>query len=180
MIKRLISTKSLCQCVAGSVALLSLNGFAGEPIATKYQFDEKDVQWAMEAGDSSVSGQAFIKLEDGSFKGCDGFTMELLPVTDYSKERIFTTYKSFEQGQILISQNPPKFTPDPKAFHDLVIKKKCGEGDKFSFENVSAGEYFVMAFIFWKDEAENKMQGGGVMKKITLGKNKDLNVTLKN
>ena len=63
-------------------------------------------------GTSTVTGKAFLKLADGTFKNCAGFNVELLPVAAYSHERIVRTYGNDEQGQIRMEQDPPKFTPD--------------------------------------------------------------------
>jgi len=138
---------------------------ATEPLPLESHFSEDELQWLKEEGTATVKGKAYIKLADGSYKGCDGFNIELLPATSYSSERIQKTYGNTQQGQILISQNPPKFTPDPKAYHELTLKAKCGENDAFVFENVPQGRIFRYGFYhlagirffqntsrWWRDE----------------------------
>jgi hypothetical protein len=141
--------------------------YAEKPLPLENRFSAEDLEWVQQKGKAIVKGKAYIKLENGSYKGCDGFNIELLPVTGYSRERIQKTYGNTQKGQILISQNPPKFTPDPKAYHELTLKAKCAEGDNFVFEDVPQGEYYVMAFIFWREsEGAKGLEGGAVMKHL--------------
>ena|SRR5690606_18215797 len=146
-----------------SVILASHYSHASDPISLESKFDHNEISWVKKKGDASIEGEAYIKLEDGTYKGCSGFNIELLPAADYSNERIYKTYGNNNSGQILISQNPPKFIPDVKAYHELVLKTQCNANNEFSFSNVHPGDYYVMAFIIWNDT-----QGGGVMKRVAL------------
>jgi hypothetical protein len=164
-----------------SLFYLSCGLHAAEPLTLENSFSAEELEWIKEKGKATITGKAYIRLEDGSYKGCDGFNMELLPTTAYSSERIQKTYGNTEQGQILISQNPPKFTPDPKAYHELSLKTTCGEGDTFVFQDVPQGEYYVMAFIFWRGSEESKsLEGGGVMKHLRVASDDVHEVVLKN
>ena len=69
---------------------------------------------------------------------------------------------------MLLKDNPPKFTPDHPQYHELVRKTVCDEKSFFTFDDLPAGDYYVIAFIIWKDEKEQS-DGGAVMKKISLG-----------
>jgi len=85
----------------------------------------------------------------------------------------FKTYGNNQQGQILLEQNPPRFTPDVKEYHEMLLKGSCDARGKFNFENVAAGDYYVMAFIIWKTgPAEGaSSSGGAVMKRIRVEPN---------
>lgn len=146
-----------------SVVLLSNFSYSSETIPLKSSFDRNEVSWVREKGTASIEGEAFIKLEDGTYKGCSGFNVELLPVGSYSSERIYKTYGNNKSGQILLSESPPKFTPDAEEYHKFVLKSKCDENNRFSFSDVHPGEYYVMAFIIWDGD-----KGGGVMKRASL------------
>jgi hypothetical protein len=143
---------------------------AEEPLQLESAFNVDDVKFVKQAGTSTVTGSAFLRLADGTTKGCSGFNIELLPVAAYSKERITRTYGNDQQGQILIEQNPPKFTPDVPEYHDMLIKGACDLRGTFNFSNVPAGSYFVIAFIIWDDasSAAPRKTGGGVMKRIDV------------
>jgi hypothetical protein len=152
-----------------------------DPLKLESPFDMEAVKFVKEPGDATVMGQAFLKLRDGTLKSCAGFNVELLPVAAYSNERIFKTYRSNEQGQILLEQNPPKFTPDVKEYHEMLLKSSCDAQGEFRFKNVAAGDYYVMAFIIWEattGDAASKT-GGGVMKRIHVEPN-STNVVLLN
>jgi hypothetical protein len=160
--------------------LLAAAAVAVEPIKLDNKFDVEAVRFVKQTGTSTVSGKASIKLTDGTFKSCAGFNIELLPVTAYSKERIVKTYGNDQQGQILMEQNPPKFTPDAPDYHDMLIKGACDLRGEFSFSNVPAGDYFVIALIIWDDASgpTPRKTGGGVMKRIRVSPESRVEVLL--
>jgi hypothetical protein len=140
------------------------------PLKLDSPFDIEAVRFVKQTGNATVRGQAFLKLADGTSRSCAGFAIELLPVAAYSDERIFKTYGNNRQGQILLEQNPPKFTPDVKEYHEMLLKGACDASGEFQFEKVAAGDYYVMAFIIWEatpGDAASKT-GGGVMKWIRV------------
>jgi hypothetical protein len=153
---------------------------AAEPIKLDNKFDIEAVRFVKQTGTATVTGKAFIKLADGTVKDCAGFNIELLPVTAYSKERIVKTYGNDQHGQILMEQNPPKFTPDAPEYHDMLIKGACDLRGEFSFSNVPAGDYFVIALIIWDDvsAATPRKTGGGVMKRIRVSSDSRVEVLL--
>ena len=155
---------------------------AQEPLKLESAFDLDEVRFVKQPGTSTVTGSAYLRLADGTIKGCAGFNIELLPVAAYSTERITRTYGNDRQGQILIEQNPPKFTPDAPEYHDMVIKAACDASGTFTFSNVPAGKYFVVAFIIWDDtsSATPRKTGGGVMKRIEVAPGSRIEAVLKN
>jgi len=148
--------------------ICSATSVAGEPVKLDSVFNIDEVSFVKQRGNSTVTGTASIKLADGTIKNCAGFNVELLPVAAYAKERIVRTYGNDQQGQILLEQNPPKFTPDMPEYHDTLIKGACDERGAFRFSNVPAGDYFVMAFIICEDAsgAAPRKTGGAAMKRI--------------
>lgn len=147
---------------------------AAEPVKLESAFSAEEVKFVTQPGGATVSGQAFLKLADGTYKSCAGFNVELLPVAAYSRERIGHTYGNLEQGQILREQNPPKFTPDVPEYHEMLLKGACDAKGEFSFTGVPAGDYFVIAFIMW-DKA-----GGAAMKRIHVAAGSQQEVLLRN
>ncbi len=155
---------------------------AGDPVELDSKFILDDVRFVKLHGNSTVAGKAFLKLANGTFKDCAGFNIELLPVAAYSNERIVRTYGNDQQGQILMEQNPPKFTPDVPEYHDMLIKGACDQRGEFNFSNVPGGDYFVVAFIIWDDASgpSPRKTGGGVMKRIHVPPESRVNVLLRN
>ena len=162
--------------------LISQLTVSSEPLALQSEFHTDEVKWVLEKGDSSVQGTAALRLKNGTIKNCSGSSVELLPVANYSNERIFKTYGNNDSGQVLLEDNPPKFTPDAKEYHDLVLKSSCNEKGEFTFNDVHSGDYYVIAFIIWdtnKNGATSKT-GGAVMKRIKVKATSKNKGTLKN
>lgn len=160
--------------------LVSLPLAASEPLQLKSRFDPAQVQWVAQPGDAEVTGTAFLVLADGARKSCAGFKVELLPVADYSSERIGLTYGNNQAGQILLEQNPPAFTPDDPGYHELLLRSQCDADGRFVFEQVPAGEYYVMVFVIWTETGSDKSsrQGGAVMQRIRVAPGARLNVAM--
>ncbi len=165
--------KKLLYLLLFTFLLLSPFAFSQEPIQLENVFNLEEVKWVKTVGNSSIHGKAFIKLKNNETKGCAGFGVELLPVAKYSNERIFKIYGNNDHGQILIEDKIPKFTPDAKGYHDMVIKTKCNANNEFTFNNISFGEYYVIGFIIWDINENGKAvkTGGAVMKKVKVASN---------
>ena len=152
------------------LAATSLDASAAGLVPINAPFRLEDLSFVKQPGKATVSGTAVLKLGDDTLKGCAGFNVELLPVAAYSSERILKTYGNTREGQILLEQNPPKFTPDVKAYHEMLLKSTCDAQGQFRFEKVPQGEYFIMAFIMWDDTSGSpRKAGGAVMKRIRVG-----------
>jgi hypothetical protein len=163
-----------------AASMCSATCVAGEPVELDSVFNIDEVSFVKQPGNSTVVGTASIKLADGTIRNCAGFNVELLPIAAYSKERIVRTYGNDQQGQILLEQNPPKFTPDVPEYHDTLLKGSCDERGEFTFSNVPAGDYFVMAFIIWEDAsgATPRKVGGAAMKRIHVAADSRVEATL--
>lgn len=181
--KSIKNIKKLCAYalgVSGFVVVPLIH--AAEPIKLKNTFNLEEVKWVKEVGNSSVKGKAYLKLPSGEYKGCGGFNIELLPVAKYSSERIYKNYGNNEKGQLLLKDNLPKFVPDAKEYHEMLIKGKCNENDEFSFGHVKSGDYYVIAFIIWDNDVNGKVikDGGAVMQRIYVADNTVVEAVLKN
>ncbi len=157
--------------------LFSYQASSRETVPLTNEFDVDSVKFVKIKGNSSVSGEVHLKLESGVYKGCAGFNIELLPASKYANERIFSTYGNTDEGQILMSQKPPKFIPDVKEYHEYLIKSECDSNSNFRFNAVPSGDYYLIAFVIWGKEPNQ--QGGGVMKRISVGKQQDMKVNVK-
>ncbi|RYG12397.1 MAG: hypothetical protein EOO07_19115 [Chitinophagaceae bacterium] len=164
-----------------SCASISQLTFSSTPVELKNEFSVDEIKWVTKKGNSSVYGEAFLKLNDGTLKDCSGFNIELLPAAKYSNERIFKTYGNNNSGQILLEDNPPKFTPDVKEYHEMLIKSTCDNDGKFIFNNVPSGNYYLIAFIIWDANESNKptKTGGAVMKRVEIRENSKHRIELK-
>src|SRR5262245_27225555 len=121
-----------------SAAAVAALAAAPTTIQLDSTFNLDDVKWVREPGTATVTGKAFLTQPDGSLKDCAGFNVELLPVATYSSERIFRTYGNTRGGQVLLEDNPPKFTPDAPGYHEFLLKGACNAQGEFRFEKVPA------------------------------------------
>lgn len=165
----------------GAAAWLVAMAATASTIQLDSTFDIDAVKWVRESGDAVVSGKAFLTLRDGTVKNCAGFAIELLPVATYSSERIFRTYGNNHAGQVLLEDNPPKFTPDAPGYHEYLLKSSCDAQGTFTFQKVPAGDYFLMAFIIWDVAGSNPpvKTGGAAMKRIHVNPRARLSVELR-
>jgi len=161
-----------------ALALAGTAAPAAEPVPLEARFQSDAVKFVREPGTATVSGKAFLRLKDGTLKDCAGFAIELLPVAPYSNERIFKTYGNNERGQILLEQNPPKFTPDAPEYHEMLLKGACDATGVFRFTQVPAGDYYVMAFLIW--EQGGAKAGGAAMKRIHVDAGATIETELRN
>jgi broad specificity polyphosphatase/5'/3'-nucleotidase SurE len=153
--------------IAGFLTIHSINLYSAEPVQLESRFDLDEVKWIQVQGNSSVNGTAFISLSESERKGCAGFNVELLPVAKYSNERILKIYGNNVSGKVLLKNNPPTFTPDHPQYHEMVRKSKCNNNSHFSFEDIPAGEYYVMVFVISEDE-KGQSDGGVLMHRISV------------
>ena len=149
---------------------LSQLALSSELVHLKNTFNADEIQWVKEKGTATVSGKAFLHLKNGKIKGCAGHHVELLPQAGYANERILKNYGNNLKGQVLLEDNPPKFTPDVKEYHEMLIQTHCDKDDNFIFNNVPAGNYYLIAFIMWDSEKDGvkTKNGGAVMQSVKI------------
>ncbi|HTK87660.1 MAG TPA: hypothetical protein VL329_08000 [Nitrospiraceae bacterium] len=87
-------------------------------------------------GTSTITGEAFLRMMDGSLRKCTGFPVLLNPATTYSAE----WYERNVVGGI------PLEPADPRALKFLRQTVGDSEG-KFEFRNLPPGEYYAACVI---------------------------------
>jgi hypothetical protein len=88
------------------------------------------------AGTSAITGEAFLRMIDGSLRKCTGFPVLLNPATTYSAE----WYERSIVGGI------PLEAADPRALKFLRQTVGDSEG-KFEFRNLPPGDYYAVCVI---------------------------------
>lgn len=165
------------------LASLSAPSYSADAVQLDSRFSTDDVAWFRHDGSNTLSGSATLRLKNGEFKRCDGFSVELLPAATYANERVQKTYGNTTAGQVLVADKPPKFSPDSPAYHETVRKTKCDDSGQFRFARLPDGEYYTFAFIIWPatDAVEaDHLEGGAVMQHIVLKAGKDVQILRKN
>ncbi len=131
------------------------------PIAIVNPFDDAAVVWFKSTGDGAIKGTAKFKSKSGDIRYGKEFRIELMPNCLYTEERLNNIYKNTSAGAVNIEDGIPKFTPDPAGYHDTK-KTQCNKDGEFEFNNLPAGEYYVIAFMMWDKT------GGGIMQHVVL------------
>lgn len=143
-------------------------------INSPFSYDETSK--LLRKGSNTVKGQAFMRQANGGVVTCAGYDVNLIPVTDYSSERMQASYLSTLEGY-----NPAYswngyainyiFIPDEAQYHQLMRTTTCDAQGNFKFKNVSKGDFFITAKVQWQVPGaynSSYMQGGALMKKISV------------
>ena len=134
-----------------AVAALVLAGCV-QTVAIDVPFSEAEHAYAIAAGRSTVSGQAFMRRNDGIVVYAAGSPVLLLPRTAYTNE-IYrkATSATFGVNFTNMDQRLAKYSRKTTA---------NGEG-RFSFAGIPNGSYFVMTEV--RLMAGDKPQGGDLV-----------------
>lgn len=135
-----------------------------ESIKIESEFNENEVKWFINPGTSSIKGLAKFKSKNDDIRFGKDFWVELNPYSAYTKERLNDIYKDDNSAYVYIENGIPKFIPDPEGYHK-TRKVMCNEEGEFEFNNLPAGDYYVIAFMLWDKT------GGGIMHHIKLSDN---------
>jgi hypothetical protein len=146
-------------------------------ITIQKPFDDKAVSWFKNKGTGRIKGTAKFKSKNGELHFGEIFGIELMPACRYTKERLKAIYTHKNSGFIYLEDGVPKFTPDPEGYH-ATKKTSCNKEGLFEFDNLPAGEYYVIAFMIW--EKQNVKTGGGIMQRIVLSDTELRKIEMKN
>ena len=136
------------------------------PIKIVHKFNDEEVKWFKNKGNGSIKGIAKFKSKNGTIRFGKDFRIELMPNSLYTEERLTKIYNHKDSGYVHVEDGIPKFTPDPKGYHDTK-KTMCNEKGEFEFNNLPPGNYYIIAFMFWDKT------GGGIMQQITLSEDEN-------
>ena len=163
--------------IATAVAAGILSGCATGPtfVATKtYETPDYlvDVQ-----GTGEVSGSGFMRQTGGGVVSCAGEVVSLLPVNDYTTERVTFIYGSPAGGRG--TRNIDTGTPkDPQYVADM-LETECHVDGRFTFEDVPAGNYYAVTVVRWQ-VTSYVWEGGPVMRPISVLAGETTDVVLSN
>lgn len=165
--KNLILTAALAATLVGCAAPVR---YALEPLQ-RPPFPEAEYATLPKSGKGTVSGQAFMKTVGGDVKLGAGSTINLNPVTSYSKWA--SENRAYAGG----------VTPyDPRLLQYMRQTIADGSG-RFSFKDVPDGEYFVTGAVTWQAVQGGAyprlaQQGGVIWKMITVKNGESVEVML--
>ena len=127
-------------------------------------FDVEQAKKALVSGNNTIKGNSFLKQNGGGVVTCAGNGVDLIPNTEYAKERIRNLYNNTERG--FRGYNAIAFIPDNQDYHTFMKKTTCDSQGNFKFDNVADGDYFITTTVIWT--VGYAPQGGALMQKVSV------------
>ena len=142
------------------------------PMALTATYNPAEGAWAAKSGTSTITGQGFLRRNDGVVVYAAGSEADLIPQTSYSAVRVSG---AFPNGSHLSYGGLNYDSTDP-AYASTVRKTTADGEGKFTFSNVPAGSYYVTTSVIW--EVGYERQGGLLMMPVTVAAGQTANVIL--
>jgi len=140
-------------------------------------FAKSDVAWFGGTGTGKIEGSAFLRTKGGAVKTCAGYDVQILPYSSYAAERMNFIYGSQTSGHLIGPRRAWKFIPDEPDFYKSLKKTVCNADGDFEFEDLPAGDYYIIAKVTW-DIGKVFDEGGTLMKKVSIASGDTQKVTL--
>ena len=139
-------------------------------ITSKYNPD--DAAYIHEDGNAVIEGQAFLRTTIGEVRTCAGTVVNLIAVTEYSKERIWSLFGNIDKGRNYINQ----VTDAPAQYWQDILKTVCDAEGDFRFTGIPPGEYFVTTAVLWqvpRSAYVSTNEGAALMERIQVTGSED-------
>jgi hypothetical protein len=165
-----VSALSLSGCLAVNLPQRDVYNIEAEFVAS-------DAEFILDEGTANINGQAFLTTRGGDVRTCAGAEAQLFPATDYAKERIDVLYRGTGFNNFM----DPIFVPDESEYHRLMRNTLCRADGTFSFNNVSAGHYFIYATVTWEVPTGGyglRTSGGNVLKEVIVQEGETVEVII--
>ena len=134
----------------------------------KTSFNESEAAAVLGKGNATVSGQIFLRRNDGMVVRGAGSTVALYVATDYQREMLGKLRKNYP--------NKTEFTNIPAFFwRNRRVVEADADGD-FSFTGIPDGDYIIHSSVVWY--VGDVPQGGEVFAHVNVvgGRNVKVNV----
>ncbi len=144
----------------------------GPPVVISSTFDPEAAAFIHQNGTAAISGQAFVRRDNGRFFKAAGTDVYLIPRTDYADERMAALYG--EKKYRLRETQIPEADPVYETYMRTTI---AGLDGKFTFEHVADGEYYVVAMIV----LPNKVMPFDfpIMERVTIENGKNVRIVMR-
>jgi len=132
-------------------------------------FNVNQAQFINKKGNNTLKGESFLKTVGGDVKTCAGNEVHLIPVTDYSNERMIKQFGKSQSGYITdYTFIMTEFVNTDANYTEYQKTTYCNSQGGFIFENLSDGEYYVTTIVKWQGGYPMTTQGGVIMKRIAV------------
>jgi len=119
----------------------------GTPRVMTTAFDPQAASFIHQEGRARISGQAFIRRNNGELLRAVGTDVALIPRTAYADERIAALYG--DRNQLRWGAQVPETDP---RYTQYMRKTVASSGGSFSFDHVADGAYYVVAMLHLPSE----------------------------
>lgn len=176
-VKKSISAAAALACLS---ACASLAPPPPRQVNLTSSFNPAEVAWFNSTGTASISGQAFFQTRGGQPRTCAGLEVSLQPRSTYGDERLTALYGNTSAGAIPALASRVQFIPDDAAYKAARKTSVCDAQGNFSFTNLPAGDYVLVAAVIWTIPGQEfaPPQGGPLMKSVTLSEGESERVIL--
>ncbi len=151
-------------CIVGPFATTSHLPPPSPKITLQTTFDAAATKEQLRPGDNTISGAAFLKLDNGGIATAAGRTIRLVPVNAYSTEWVsHWFYGNTQRGYLQAYMDAPQFADIPQEFYELQKTTIADAKGEFSFKKLADGEYFAMVDIIWTVRGERYNEYGNLV-----------------
>ena len=157
---------------AGLAALVT----ACSSVTLNTAFDPGAAAFIQTQGKATVSGQAFLRRNDGIVVYAAGSEAQLIPKTAYSDARIASMFKGGKIAPVdpMMGTNVTVKDEDPRFAQYTRKAVANGEG-RFTFTNVPDGAYYLTVPVTWMVQA---FQGGTLLQSVSVSGGQSVEVIL--
>ena len=145
--KRSILAISVCAVLGGCATVYPLPPPPPPPEAQAGPapaFRARDFAWSAERGSSAIRGQTDFRL-GGQRYTCAGQAVVLTPDAPYSRNRIVALYGSDDRAALPVNEVRSRQAARPSVDYSAFVRKgACDVNDRFSFQGLPAGGWFII------------------------------------
>jgi hypothetical protein len=158
-----------------TLSLISLSGCVQSQAPktnTSVPFRLEDLKPYGQKGTGKITGEAMVRAPDGDFSTAYGETIELWPVTPFSKDVI-----RLRSSGVVVANDTDDVENQMKAYVRKCVGGFLGE---FEFTDLPPGEYLLTVDISWENYNEHGPQKGRtpISEHVTIGKGETKEVHL--
>jgi len=129
--------------LAATAACAPTTGAAPAPMVESTAFNAADFAWSAANGTAGVTGRIDY-AQNGTRYTCTG-SVGLTPVTPYTRARFRNLYGSIDKAALPESVVRARTVSDPNADYRSYVRSGTCTDNRFQFNNLPAGEWFVIA-----------------------------------
>ncbi|RYG57587.1 MAG: carboxypeptidase regulatory-like domain-containing protein [Alphaproteobacteria bacterium] len=144
---------------------------ACSPVTLKSSFNAADASFINQTGTGAITGQAFLRRNDGMVVYAAGSEVSLVPKTPYSDERFASIY-----GAGKLSYFGASFKNDTADYYNYTRKTIADGEGRFTFTDLAAGSYYLTTTVTWT--VQYAQQGGALMERVTVTGGQTSNVIM--